>query len=89
MIYIPQLDESYPSIEDYLHDIVRNTSDPEYAECDLHDAVSEVFPDINYDNLDIDYNCWQEREGPYAIRWDYQFSFNETEFKEKYPEFYI
>lgn len=89
MIYIPQLDESYPSIEDYLHDIICNTSDPEYAEYDLHDTVSEVFPDINYDNLGIIYNYyWTALEYP-TTRWDYQLNFDETEFKEKYPEFYI
>ena len=61
MIYIPQLDAIYPSIEDYFHDIIRNASDPEYAECDLQDNLFDIFPDINYNNLNICYNCWQER----------------------------
>ena len=89
MIYIPQLDKSYPSIEDYIHTIIQNSSDMEYAEYDLHDAVSDIFPDILYSNLNICFSCWQEREGPYVIGWDYQLDFDETEFREKYPEFYI
>ena len=89
MIYIPQLDESYPSIEDYFHNIICNAFDTEYAECNLQDNLFEIFPDVNYDNLNIYYNYWQEREGPYVIGWNYQLDFDETEFKEKYPEFYI
>ena len=89
MVYIDYLDETYDSVQHFLECEIEGIEDFDYVIPELEDKIAEVFPDINIDNLALDFTYWEEREGPYRIGMNYNFELDETEFKEKYPEYYI
>jgi len=89
MIYIEQLDQTYPSLDEFLDDIITSCNEPEYVLSEIESSILEIFPNIDINNLDFNFNYWYIHEGPYRIGWDYNFSYDNKEFKERYPEFYV
>ena len=89
MVYINYLDETYDSIQHFLECEIESIEDFDYVIMELEGKIAEVFPDININNLNLYFTYREEREGPHFIGMNYSFTFDETEFKEKYPEYYI
>lgn len=89
MFYVPQLDVDYTTVDDFIHAMIQDAPDPEYALSFLEDILLELFPDIPFDAYCFTYHYWNEYEGPHRIGSNYDIDYCLTALQQAYPEYFI
>lgn len=89
MFYIEQLGVDYLSVDNFLHAMILDAPDSEYALSFLEDLLLEIFPDVAIDLYNFDYHWWNEYEGVYCIEANYEFTYDLTALQQSYPEYFI
>ena len=87
MIYIDQTGETYQDLWDLFGSYLQH-EDEYTAVPRLQDLTSELFPDIDPYACGFDYIVYREKEDDRYVTY-HDFTFDDTQFKKHYPEWFI